>query len=101
MRGDGAGGRNQEFALALALALGEDGVYALSAGSDGIDGSSDAAGAFLTPDTLGRARAAGLSPREFLERNDSGTFFAHLGDALVTGPSGHNLNDFRALLVGA
>ena len=100
LRGDGAGGRNQEFALALALALGEAGVYALSAGSDGIDGSSDAAGAFLTPDTLLRARTAGLNPREFLNRNDSGTFFARLGDALVTGPSGHNLNDFRALLVG-
>ena len=100
LRGEGVGGRNQEFALALALALGEDGIYALSAGSDGIDGSSDAAGAFLTPDTLKRARALGLNPGSFLEGNDSGTFFAQLGDALVTGPSGHNLNDFRALWVG-
>ena len=86
--------------LALALALGEAGVYALSAGSDGIDGSSEAAGAFLTPDTLARAHELGLDAAEFLTRNDSGTFFARLGDALVTGPSGHNLNDFRALAVG-
>lgn len=100
VRGDGVGGRNQEFALALALALGEAGVYALSAGSDGIDGSSEAAGAFLTPDTLARAHELGLDAAEFLTRNDSGTFFARLGDALVTGPSGHNLNDFRALAVG-
>lgn len=99
VRGDGRGGRNQEFALGLLDALGERGVYALSAGSDGIDGSSDAAGAFLTPDSLARARQLGLDPRDFLARNDSGTFFAALGDALVTGPSGHNLNDYRAILV--
>lgn len=78
VRGDGIGGRNQEFALALALVL-PPGIHALSAGSDGIDGSSGAAGAFLTPDTLTRAQAAGLAPRDFLERNDSGTFFAQLG----------------------
>ncbi|WP_233554370.1 glycerate kinase type-2 family protein [Deinococcus cavernae] len=100
LRGDGVGGRNQEFALALALALGDGGVYALSAGSDGIDGSSEAAGAFLTPDTLTRARQLGLDARDFLNRNDSGRFFARLGDALLTGPSGHNLNDFRALALG-
>lgn len=100
LRGDGVGGRNQEFALALLLALGERGLFALSAGSDGVDGSSEAAGAFLTPDSLARARALGLDPRDFLARNDSGTFFQRLGDALVTGPSGHNLNDFRALALG-
>ncbi len=101
LRGNGTGGRNLEFALALLLALGERGLYALSAGSDGIDGSSDAAGAFLTPDSLGRARALGLDAHDFLERNDSGTFFAALGDTLVTGPSGHNLNDFRAIAIAA
>ena len=100
LNGDGVGGRNQEFALALALALGEHGVHAISAGSDGVDGSSEAAGAFLTPDTLERAQALGLDARAFLNRNDSGSFFARLGDALVTGPSGHNLNDFRALALG-
>ena len=95
----GIGGRNQEFALALALALGEQGVYALSAGSDGIDGSSPAAGTFLTPDMLQRAKALGLDAPDFLVRHDSGSFFARLGDDLVTGPSGHNLNDFRAIWV--
>lgn len=97
--GAGVGGRNQEFALALALALGEPGVFALSAGSDGVDGSSEAAGAFLTPDTLGRAAALGLEARDFLNRHDSGSFFTHLGDSLLTGPSGHNLNDFRAIWI--
>ncbi|GAA5512883.1 putative hydroxypyruvate reductase [Deinococcus carri] len=99
VRGEGRGGRNQEFALWLLETLGERGVYALSAGSDGIDGNSDAAGAFLTPDSLARAHAQNLDPRDFLARNDSGSFFAALGDALITGPSGHNLNDYRALLV--
>lgn len=99
VRGDGRGGRNQEFALWLLHHLGTAGVHALSAGSDGIDGNSDAAGAFLTPDSHARAHALGLDPRDFLARNDSGTFFAALGDALVTGPSGHNLNDYRAIYV--
>jgi len=99
VRGDGRGGRNQEFALWLLGALGEQGVWALSAGSDGIDGHSEAAGAFLTPDSWQRARAAGLGIRAHLARNDSGSFFAALGDALITGPSGHNLNDFRAIWV--
>ena len=97
--GVGIGGRNQEFALWLLHDLGERGVYALSAGSDGIDGGSPAAGAFLTPDSQQRARAAGLDIADALARHDSGTFFAVLGDALVTGPSGHNLNDFRAIWV--
>ncbi|WP_019587855.1 glycerate kinase type-2 family protein [Deinococcus apachensis] len=99
VRGDGWGGRNQEFALALLHELGERGVYALSAGSDGIDGRSDAAGASLTPDSLARARSLGLDPRDFLARNDSGSFFAALGDALITGPTGHNVGDYRAILV--
>lgn len=96
VRGDGVGGRNSEFALALALAC-DGGVYALCAGSDGIDGSSSAAGAFLTPDTLDRAANLGLHAPDFLLRNDSGTFFVRLGDALVTGPTGHNLNDLRLI----
>ncbi len=99
LRGDGVGGRNQEFALALLLALGERGLHVLSAGSDGVDGSSPAAGAFLTPDSLARARAAGLDARACLARNDSGPFFAALHDGLVTGPSGHNLNDLRLIAV--
>ncbi len=99
VRGDGVGGRTQEFALALAMALGPQGVWGLSAGSDGVDGSSGAAGAFLTPDTLARAAALGLDADTFLARHDSGAFFAALEDGLVTGPTGHNLNDLRVLLV--
>ncbi|MDL2344615.1 glycerate kinase [Deinococcus sp. MIMF12] len=97
LRGGGVGGRNQEFALWLLRGLGGEGLHALSAGSDGIDGNSAAAGAFLTPDSLARARRLGLDPDAFLARNDSGTFFAHLGDALMTGPTGHNLGDLRLL----
>lgn len=101
--GDGRGGRNQEFALALALALRErangTAVWALSAGSDGVDGSSDAAGAFVTPDTLQRGAAMGLDAQRSLDRNDSHSYFASLGDQLVTGPTGHNLNDLRVILL--
>ncbi|MGY2894045.1 glycerate kinase type-2 family protein [Deinococcus sp. UYEF24] len=100
LKGNGRGGRNHEFALALLLDLGEAGIFALSAGSDGIDGSSPAAGAFLFPDSLERSRSAGLDARASLEDNDSGTFFAALEDTLLTGPTGHNLNDLRILLVG-
>lgn len=99
VRGDGVGGRNSEFALRLLHLLGENGVWALAAGSDGIDGRSDAAGAFLTPDSLRRARAAGLDLADHLRRNDSGTVFAALGDAFVTGPTGHNLNDLSMVLL--
>lgn len=99
VRGPGVGGRNHEFALALALYLGPTGVWGLSAGSDGLDGSSGAAGAVLTPDTLARAAALGLDAGACLARNDSGAFFAALGDGLVTGPTGQNLNDLRVLLV--
>ena len=95
----GLGGRNHEFALALALELGQHGIYALSAGSDGQDGNSGAAGAFLTPDSLTRARRLGLDAGGALRRHDSGTFFAALGDQLVTGPTGTNLNDFQAVWV--
>jgi hydroxypyruvate reductase len=100
VRGDGAGGRNTEFALWLLRDLDGPGVTALSAGSDGMDGSSGAAGAFLTPDSAGRAHAAGLDIDAFLRHNDSASFFAALGDLLVTGPSGHNLNDLRLIAVG-
>ena len=97
----GLGGRNHEFALALALELGQHGIYALSAGSDGQDGNSGAAGAFLTPDSLTRARRLGLDAGGALRRHDSGTFFAALGDQLMTGPTGTNLNDFQAVWVEA
>ncbi|WP_324749380.1 DUF4147 domain-containing protein [Sphingomonas sp. LY54] len=103
VRGPGSGGPNREYALALALALdGTEGIAALAAdsdGIDGIDGSADAAGAFVDPGTLRRARAAGLDPVAALDTNGSGPFFAALGDALVTGATGTNVNDIRIILV--
>jgi glycerate 2-kinase len=101
VKGDGRGGRNTEYLLALAIALeaeGHDVVYALAADTDGIDGTEDNAGAILRPDTLARACAAGLDPEAFLAANDSYSFFAALGDLLVTGPTRTNVNDFRAIL---
>lgn len=98
----GRGGRATEFLLGCALALqGQAGVWGLAADTDGIDGSEDNAGAFVTPDTLARAQAAGMSARDYLDRHDAYTFFARLGDLLVTGPTHTNVNDFRALLVAA
>ncbi len=100
VRGSGQGGRNLEFLLAMALELdGTAGVYALAADTDGIDGTGDAAGAFVTPSTLERAYTQGLDPRAMLENNDAHSFFAALGDLLITGPTGTNVNDFRAVLV--
>jgi hydroxypyruvate reductase len=103
LRGDGRGGRNTEFALALALALEQSPVaariHALSAGTDGLDGRAGAAGAWIGPDTLARARALGLSPREHLDRNDSATLLGRVGSLVHTGPTHTNVNDFRALLI--
>ncbi len=96
----GRGGRASEFLLGCALALqGEANVWVLAADTDGIDGVESNAGAFVTPDTLARARALGLSGRDLLDRNDAYAFFAGLGDLLVTGPTFTNVNDFRALLI--
>ncbi|MDO8771097.1 MAG: glycerate kinase [Burkholderiaceae bacterium] len=98
--GHGRGGRNTEFSLALALALqGQSGVSALSAGTDGIDGSSDAAGAIVDEDTLERARQLGLDPLTHLMDNDSFTLLSRIGTCIHTGPSGTNINDVRALLI--
>jgi glycerate 2-kinase len=100
LRGNGRGGRNVEFLLALAIALGGcPGVYALAADTDGVDGSEDIAGAFAAPDTLARALALGMRPIDALANNDGHGFFGALGDALVTGPTRTNVNDFRAILV--
>jgi len=100
VRGKGRGGRNAEFALALALALdGAAGVHALAGDTDGVDGSEDNAGAYVSPDTLARARAVGRNARERLTDNDAYSVFESLGDLIVTGPTLTNVNDFRALLI--
>ena len=102
VRGRGRGGRNVEFLLALALALeGQPGVHALAADTDGVDGLEEIAGALLAPDTLARAAALGLRPRAFLDDNDGHGFFGALGDAVLTGPTRTNVNDFRAILIDA
>jgi glycerate 2-kinase len=96
----GKGGRATEFLLGCAIALqGQPGVHVIAADTDGIDGIQDNAGAIVTPDTLARAAALGLKPREYLDANDAYSFFRALGDHVVTGPTFTNVNDFRALLV--
>lgn len=96
----GRGGRNVECLLASALALqGAPGIYAFAADTDGIDGQSGAAGAWVAPDTLVRAEAGGIPARAALERHDAASLFARIGDLVVTGATGTNVNDFRALLV--
>jgi glycerate 2-kinase len=104
LRGQGRGGPNQEYALALAIHLdGAPGISALAADSDGTDGGSgrpdDPAGAFIDPTTLRRARAAGLDPAAFLADNDSTGFFNGIGDLFVPGPTFTNVTDFRAIVV--
>ncbi|WP_324780283.1 glycerate kinase type-2 family protein [Thiobacillus sedimenti] len=96
----GRGGRNAEFLLALALALGDTPAWALAADTDGIDGSEDNAGALLAPDTLARAAALGIDAARSLAEHDSYGFFAALGDLIVTGPTRTNVNDYRAVLLG-
>jgi len=96
----GRGGRNTEFLLALAVALaGMPGVWAIAGDTDGIDGTDDAAGAIVTPDTLARARAAGLDPRAMLVAHDSYRLFDAIGDLVRTGPTLTNVNDVRAILI--
>lgn len=100
VRGQGRGGRNVECLLACAIALAGHGrIHGLAADTDGVDGQEETAGAWLSPDTLARAWALGLNPAASLADNDGHGFFGALGDALVTGPTRTNVNDFRALLV--
>ena len=98
--GEGRGGPNAEYALALASALdGAPGIFAIACDTDGIDGTEDNAGALVTPDTLARARAAGEDAATRLAANDAYGFFAGIGDLVMTGPTLTNVNDFRAILV--
>lgn len=100
IRGKGRGGRNAEFLTALAVALdGADGIYALAADTDGIDGSEDNAGAWLSPDSIGRAAMKGIDVKACLANNDGYSFFQAAGSLVVTGPTLTNVNDFRAILV--
>ncbi|SMO94753.1 glycerate kinase type-2 family protein [Paracoccus laeviglucosivorans] len=95
----GRGGRNTEFLLSMASALNGANIHALACDTDGIDGSEDAAGAIVTPDTLLRARAAGLDPAAMLARHDSYSLFSRIGDLVTTGPTLTNVNDFRAVYI--
>jgi hydroxypyruvate reductase len=99
-RGDGIGGPNAEFCLALALALhGTEGIHAIACDTDGVDGAAEVAGAVIGPDTLPRAAAQGVDAAQSLARNDAHSFFAALGDQVITGPTLTNVNDFRAILI--
>lgn len=96
------GGRCSTFLLSAALGLqGEPGIWALAADTDGIDGTSQAAGAVITPDTLARARALGLDAAALLQQQASARFFESLGDQVVPGPTFTNVNDFRAMLIAS
>ena len=96
----GRGGRCSEFLLSLAVELeGRENIHALACDTDGIDGSEDNAGAYLAPNSLSRAAAAGLSAKRLLQANDAYGFFAPLGDVIVTGPTRTNVNDYRVILV--
>ena len=99
-RGDGVGGPNAEYALALALALdGAAGIHAIACDTDGVDGAAEVAGAVIGPETLAKAQAAGRDPHRALDRNDAHGFFGAIGDQVVTGPTLTNVNDFRAILI--
>jgi hydroxypyruvate reductase len=100
VRGNGRGGRNVEFLLSLGIALdGQAGIHALAGDTDGVDGQEEIAGAILAPDTLQRAWARNIRPRDVLDNNDAHGFFQALGDAVVTGPTLTNVNDFRAIVI--
>jgi hydroxypyruvate reductase len=101
IRGDGKGGRNQELALAAALAIdGLGNIVVLAGGTDGNDGPTDAAGAIVDSHTLARARTEGLDPFDYLSRNDSYHFFQPLEDLVITGPTRTNVMDVYMVLVG-
>ena len=100
VKGMGRGGRNVEFLLALAIALGgTKRITALAADTDGIDGMEQIAGAVIDPSSLDRARALKLDPMAFLENNDAHSLFERLGDQVITGPTHTNVNDFRGILI--
>jgi glycerate 2-kinase len=100
VRGGGRGGRNVEFLLSLAIAVeGHSRIHALAGDTDGVDGQEEVAGAYMSPDSLMRARALKMSPQDMLADNDAHRFFGSLGDSVITGPTLTNVNDFRAILI--
>ena len=102
VRGRGRGGRNVEYLLSLAIALdGHARIHGIAGDTDGVDGQEEIAGAVMAPDTLARAWAKGLMPKEALDDNDGHGFFGALGDSVITGPTLTNVNDFRAILIEA
>jgi glycerate 2-kinase len=99
-RGDGIGGPNAEYALALAIALdGARDIHAIACDTDGVDGAAEVAGALIGPDTLAQARRPGSTPNHGAGQNDAHGFFAAIGGQVVTGPTLTNVNDFRAILI--
>jgi len=100
VKGSGMGGRNTELALAFALEIaGTKGITLLSAGSDGTDGPTDAAGAIVNADTIYKAKDLGINPKTYLENNDSYSFFKKTGELFITGPTGTNVMDIQIILV--
>jgi glycerate 2-kinase len=100
LRGTGRGGRNVECLLSLAIALqGHASIHALAGDTDGVDGVEEIAGAYIGPETLDRAWAAGIKPKDSLADNDGHSFFQRLGQSVITGPTLTNVNDFRAVLI--
>jgi glycerate 2-kinase len=100
VRGSGRGGRNVEYLLSLAIALeGHRRIHALAGDTDGVDGQEEIAGGHIGPDSLARAWALGLRPKDMLDNNDGHGFFSALGDSVITGPTLTNVNDFRAILI--
>ena len=102
VRGQGRGGRNVEFLLAMGIALGgHPRIHAMAGDTDGVDGQEEIAGACLTPDVLERAWALGIKPKNSLANNDGHGFFEAMGNSVVTGPTLTNVNDFRAIVIEA
>jgi glycerate 2-kinase len=100
VRGSGRGGRNVEYLLSLAIALeGHERIHALAGDTDGVDGQEEIAGAYMSPDSLERATALRLKPKDMLDNNDAHSFFSALDDSVITGPTLTNVNDFRAILI--
>ena len=100
VKGSGRGGPNTEFTLSLLQELrGQDGIWAIACDTDGIDGTEDNAGAFISPESFKKSEKLGLDPADYLSNNDSYSFFHELGDLVSPGPTMTNVNDFRAILV--